>query len=113
MSHPVPDYYAILGVAPHSSAAEITRAYRALLRQHHPDSRPPSAADDGAVRSDTALQHVLAAYAVLRDPKRRADYDHRRVRAIPVRHGREHKPPNADSSIVVGPVRWQPPRFTR
>jgi DnaJ-class molecular chaperone len=107
MNEPVADYYAILGVAPNSTAAEITRAYRALLRRHHPDTRPPSVADDG-VHSDSALQHVLSAYAVLHDPKRRADYDRRRVRAIPVRRRRVQTSPHRDPPIVVGPVRWQP-----
>jgi curved DNA-binding protein CbpA len=66
-----PDPYRVLGVAATASPAQITHAYRARLRAHHPDTRtsPASpAADDG-------LQQVLAAYAVLRDPARRADYD--------------------------------------
>jgi curved DNA-binding protein CbpA len=127
MNEPVLDYYAILGVAPNSSAAEITRAYRALLRQHHPDTRSRSVHSDG-VRSDAALQQVLAAYSVLHDPTRRADYDQRRVRrdvaaasasppgvrtqparAIPVRRRRIPKAPEPDRPIVGGPVRWQPP----
>jgi curved DNA-binding protein CbpA len=68
-----PDPYCVLGVPATASQAQITHAYRARLRAHHPDTRTSptsSAADDG-------LQRVLAAYAVLRDPARRADYDRR------------------------------------
>src|SRR4030095_13045867 len=37
-----PDLYAILGLAPSATQAEISHAYRSLLRQHHPDTRAPS-----------------------------------------------------------------------
>ena len=66
-----PDPYLVLGVSPTATAAEITHAYRTRLRAHHPDTRhtPPSQT------ADDDLQHVLAAYDLLRDPARRADYD--------------------------------------
>ena len=66
-----PDPYLVLGVLPTATQAEITHAYRTRLRAHHPDTRhtPPSqTADDN-------LRQVLAAYALLRDPARRADHD--------------------------------------
>lgn len=89
------DLYANLGLTREASRAEITRAYRALLRQHHPDTRPhqchpgPNSApsysaptdcgpsDSGlAAFSDEALNRAATAYAVLADPARRARYDH-------------------------------------
>jgi curved DNA-binding protein CbpA len=72
-----PDPYLVLGVSPTATRAEITHAYRTRLRAHHPDTRhtPPSqTADDN-------LRQVLAAYALLRDPARRADYDRATVHA--------------------------------
>ena len=69
-----PDLYAILGVAPSATQAEISHAYRAMLRRHHPDTRDPADEAQSAM-SDAALQQVLAAYTVLGDPTRRADYD--------------------------------------
>jgi curved DNA-binding protein CbpA len=62
--------YILLGVTPTATQAEITRAYRAHLRALHPDTRitPPV--------SDKELSDVLAAYGLLRNPDRRADYDH-------------------------------------
>jgi curved DNA-binding protein CbpA len=66
-----PDPYLVLGVSPTATQAEITHAYRTRLRAHHPDTRhtPSRTADEH-------LRQVLAAYAVLRDPASRADYDH-------------------------------------
>ena len=72
-----PDPYLVLGVSPTATQAEITHAYRTRLRAHHPDTRHPAASktDD-----DDDLRQVLAAYDLLRDPARRADYDRATVR---------------------------------
>ena len=66
-----PDPYLVLGVSPTATQAEITHAYRDRLRAHHPDTRHPPASKT----ADDDLRQVLAAYALLRDPDRRADYD--------------------------------------
>jgi len=34
------DYYKVLGVVPTASDKEITRAYRKLAKEHHPDANP-------------------------------------------------------------------------
>lgn len=81
---PPDDLYAVLGVSPAASRAEIIRAYRRLVRELHPDARPgdPAAAE--------RFSSVTAAYEILRDPRRRAAYDQsrrspgRRGQAIPV-----------------------------
>lgn len=66
------DYYAILGVAPGSEDIVITAAYRALMRRYHPDTNSdPKAA--------TKAQEINAAYAVLSDTQRRAEYDRSRA----------------------------------
>ena len=72
MARQNPDPYLVLGVSPTATQAEITHAYRTRLRAHHPDTRPtppPQTADEH-------LRQLLAAYALLRDPTRRAAYDH-------------------------------------
>ena len=68
-----PDHYARLGVQPSASAEEIRTAYRKKARETHPDHNPddPEAAE--------RFQAVRAAYQVLRDPDRRAAYDHARM----------------------------------
>jgi curved DNA-binding protein CbpA len=105
------DLYAVLGVAPQATQAQIARAYRALLRRHHPDTRAIVEESHGTL-SDTALQQVLAAYAVLRDPTRRADYDRTTSqRAHPARRQLEHQSRRRvdRQPIVAGPVYWQRP----
>jgi curved DNA-binding protein CbpA len=72
--------YVVLGVSPMATQDEITHAYRRHLRDHHPDIRPPAPNGD----ADERLRQILAAYALLRDPHRRAAYDP----APPRRHAR-------------------------
>ena len=69
----LPDYYTILQVAPQAEAAVIEAAYRQLARLYHPDV---NAAPDALAR----MQAINDAYAVLRDPARRAEYDTRRAK---------------------------------
>ena len=38
------DYYATLGVSKDADAKAITRAYRKLARENHPDAKPGDAA---------------------------------------------------------------------
>jgi DnaJ-class molecular chaperone len=112
----VADLYAVLGVAPDATQAQITHAYRELVRRHHPDLRSDHAGDDTADdASDADLERVLSAYAVLRDPDRRVAYD--RIRhpagttgATPTRTapGRRRSPSNAQPPIQAGPIVWQP-----
>jgi DnaJ-class molecular chaperone len=62
------DHYATLGVAKNASQDEIKRAYRKLASQHHPDKGGDKA----------RFQEVQAAYAVLGDEQKRAEYDNPR-----------------------------------
>ena len=106
-----PDLYAILEVSPEATQAEIGHAYRSLLRRHHPDTRAP-VDESHSDSSDAALQLILAAYPVLRDPARRAHYD-REVRRRSQPPPRKPPPPlnqhraYDQPPIVAGPVYWQ------
>jgi DnaJ-class molecular chaperone len=64
------DYYGMLGVRPDADAAAIRRAYRDLIRRHHPDVNLSS---DAADISST----INEAYACLRDPVSREEHDRR------------------------------------
>lgn len=66
------DLYQVLGVPPEAPISEITRVYRGLVRQVHPDTHPD---DPSAGRR---LAEVPNAYRVLADPAQRAQYDRRR-----------------------------------
>ena len=63
------DYYEVLGVARNASDEEIKRAFRALARQHHPDSNPDSP------EAEARFKEISQAYETLRDPERRRRYD--------------------------------------
>jgi DnaJ-class molecular chaperone len=102
------DHYAILGVDPDATDAQITHAYRVLLRRHHPDTRDVAATDgDQAATEDTRLQHVLAAYTVLHDPRQRADYDRLRRPSAP-QHGHTRATPGA-ATVILGTITTTPP----
>lgn len=59
------DHYKTLGVDRSASADEIKRAFRKLAMQHHPDRGGDEA----------RFKEIQAAYDVLGDPQRRAEYD--------------------------------------
>ncbi|HLF41745.1 MAG TPA: molecular chaperone DnaJ [Acidimicrobiia bacterium] len=63
------DYYAVLGLTKDASEKEITRAYRKLAKQHHPD------ANAGNKEAEERFKEVSAAYDVLGDPAKRKEYD--------------------------------------
>lgn len=67
-------HYEILGIAPNASLDQIRTAYRALAKQLHPD-RLRHAAVDARRESEERLKSINAAYGILSDPARRAQYD--------------------------------------
>ena len=60
------DYYKVLGLASSATAKEITRAYRKLAKELHPDTNPGS---------EEKFKEVSGAYDVLGDAEKRKEYD--------------------------------------
>lgn len=104
------DHYAVLGVAPDISRAELRRVWRRLALLWHPDRAGEAAT--------VKFQKLAAAYGVLSSPAARAEYDHGRVGAArrsapaadPTEAGsgdgpaRRRKPPRAMLTRVSGPL---------
>lgn len=63
------DYYEVLGVGPKATEKEISRAYRSLAKQFHPDANP------GNAEAEERFKEVSAAHEVLSDPEKRKEYD--------------------------------------
>ncbi|MDQ0079178.1 J domain-containing protein [Arthrobacter oryzae] len=110
MSNQPRDYYEVLKVDRTATRQEIARAYRALMRIHHPD------VDDGgsgtAGPGNGGLLEIMEAFAVLGDPGVRAEYDKRlsapttglgAPQEVPVRRVRAQQPP----LLRVTPVLWE------
>lgn len=66
------DFYKILGVEEKASAEEIKKAYRKLAKSHHPDANP------GDKQAAERFKEIGEAYAVLKDPEKRQQYDQMR-----------------------------------
>ncbi|HXH13938.1 MAG TPA: J domain-containing protein [Alphaproteobacteria bacterium] len=64
-----PDYYQILGVSREADLDDIKLAYHRLAARYHPDLHPEDPDAEARLRS------LNQAYATLRDPERRAQYD--------------------------------------
>ncbi len=60
------DYYQTLGVSSTATDKELTRAYRKLAKQYHPDANPAS---------EDKFKEITAAYDVLGDAAKRKEYD--------------------------------------
>ena len=63
------NYYEVLGVPRNATPNEIQKAYRELLRKHHPDYNP------GDMDAPRRTQEIYEAYDILSDPDKRARYD--------------------------------------
>ncbi|HEX6661806.1 MAG TPA: DnaJ domain-containing protein [Sphingomicrobium sp.] len=93
------DCYAILGVSPTAEDVVIGAAYRALMRHYHPDTNADPTAQARA-------REITAAYAVLRDPVSRAEYDARRKAADEFWDSDEppRRPPPMRSAAIASAV---------
>jgi len=63
------NYYEVLGVSETATQKDITKAYRKLARQYHPDANP------GNATAEEKFKDISAAYDVLGDEAKRKEYD--------------------------------------
>jgi hypothetical protein len=91
-------HYESLGIAPDASPEDVRRAYLRLAREHHPDRHAGSSSRSGVADAERRMREVNAAWAVLGDAGRRADYDRRTL----------NPPDGPGATGAAGPVRHQP-----
>lgn len=108
MKKPALDPYKVLHVSRSATPREVARAFRALVRTVHPDTKPaaPGPGDPGSAAQE--LQDIMDAYALLHDPARRAAYD--RQWPAPTSAGRPLQPRGRVAGrvdLIIGPVRWE------
>ena len=107
-----PDYYAALGITPQATPEEVARAYRMMMRAHHPDTRTsPGPGSPSATGTAADVPGIMDAYAVLKDPGRRAAYDRQHRKPLvhdEAEHGRNEgaRVSRDGPPLIVGPVRW-------
>jgi curved DNA-binding protein CbpA len=70
------NYYEILGVAPTADARTVKAAFRALVKQFHPDTTA-----DQEAHAEARFRDVNEAYKVLGGVQSRREYDKRREAA--------------------------------
>ncbi|RAN68802.1 hypothetical protein B5P43_36675 [Bacillus sp. SRB_336] len=122
----LPDFYAVLHLDRQATGADVGRAYRSLMRRHHPDTRPVPDTPGEAAAERELLAQIMDAHAALADPVQRARYDrsatgsqpreaagagHEVFSAVPSQEARASRPPAplyGPPPIVAGPVRWEP-----
>jgi molecular chaperone DnaJ len=63
------DPYQVLGVSRAATADEITKAYRKLARDNHPDRNP------GDNEAENRFKEISSSYEILSDPQKRRHYD--------------------------------------
>ncbi|HEY8599511.1 MAG TPA: J domain-containing protein [Thermomicrobiales bacterium] len=93
------DHYATLHVRASASAEEIERAYRRLVKRHHPDLLR-EASPEARRRAEDLLKRINRAHGVIGDRERRRDYDRDYDRA---RRG-------GGSATMPSPRRTAPPQ---
>src|SRR6185503_13869429 len=75
-------HYDLLGVPPEATDAQIRAAYRTLVQLFHPD-RLGHLKEESRTFAEDRLKALNAAYEVLGDPVKRANYD--AAQALPQR----------------------------
>ena len=93
------NHYLTLGISMNADEETIRHAFRTLARRYHPDA--------GTGSSVEKFRNVFEAYETLRDPLRRAAYDH----SLRVTRGRTR--PFPVEPLRAEPLRAEPLRMSR
>lgn len=83
------DYYKILNISPDSTKDEIRKSWTRLMKENHPDLKGPEGLD--------ISRRINEAYSVLRDDKKKEEYDSKRLPLLKV--GLVHSPSRSASIL--------------
>jgi hypothetical protein len=93
------DWWAVLGVTPGASQAELDKALARRRKLYHPDRVAQLSSDEQALAAEE-LERALAAHDVLTNPRRRAEWEAARAAATapppPPRPEASHLTPDDD-----------------
>ena len=91
------DPYSILGVSSAATDEEISRAYRKLARQYHPDLNP------GNAYAESRMKEINSAYEAIKDIRsgKKAYAGERPEAVIPIRLRRTVMPTAADTTNMI------------
>lgn len=78
-----PNFYQMLGVERGTDADALKSAYYALAKRFHPDRFHHEVKGAVMARAEQAFARIAQAYEVLKDPKRRDDYDRKLGESAP------------------------------
>lgn len=70
MENTIKNPYDVLGISKDASEKEIKAAFKKMSIKHHPDRNP-----DNIDEASKKMAEVNAAYEILKDPKKKANYD--------------------------------------
>jgi curved DNA-binding protein CbpA len=101
------NYYQILEVQPDASGDKIKEQYRFLVQAWHPDKF--SKADQKA-RAEEKIKAINAAYDLLKDPSKRAEYDQKLRSSKKTEPGQPPPPPAQPRPAATRPVAAPPKR---
>jgi curved DNA-binding protein CbpA len=96
------DLYEILQVSPRAEFEVIEAAFRRLALKYHPDRNPTSP-------STERMQEINRAYAVLKDPLQRTQYDSLRLQTAPEPFFRYGSAPVEAEAVATEPVQPETP----
>lgn len=102
------DPYVLLGVTPDASPATIKARWRRLARETHPDLVGGDA--EASVRATRQMARINAAYELLAEPERRADWDREHGIATARPRGAAAAAPGPSPAPPPGPPRPRPAR---
>jgi len=88
------DLYNVLGVTKKASADEIKKAYRRLATKYHPDKNKSPEAEG-------KFKEISAAYEILSDPQKKAQYDMQGESMFNQRHGSGHSQHDSDLDEIL------------